>query len=356
MKKIFSIVTVIALIITLSACTKDTHRFYISAMDTIIEAEVRDTKKNANKNIKVIEDIYLTYHHLTDNFRDLPIDSAFKTNIYAINKRPGEKIEIDFELYEILAKAEEYRILTDGYFDVSIGKIIDLWKEVIQSEDWLEGNDITEAEWEELVGKIDAIEVQENAYTLFHEDGKYYIQLKNDQVKLDLGAFAKGYATQKAYEYLEKNKVKNFIIVAGGSSIYLGENAKSEDKQFPVGLINPNRQKNDGRLYGEIKVKNNSITSSGNNEQFFMYGDIKYHHLISTKTKYPMHYYHSLTMVTKDAGFADAITTAIFSMSPEFLESWVERVRETYDFEIIIFNYDNTINTRYMVDTEFELR
>lgn len=353
MKKIISFITVFLLVITLSACQKNDHRFYIDSMNTYIQLEVRTTKKNAEKYLTEIEKIFNMYHVLTDNFETLPADSIFLTNIYEINNQPNQKVEIDFELYEILEKAEEYRILTDGYFDISIGKIIDLWKGKINFENRLESN-VTEEEWNELVNNLNNIEVQEDAYTLYHENNKYYVKIKNDQVKLDLGAFAKGYATQKAYEYLNNQNVKEFVVVAGGSSIYLGENYKTEDGLFQVGLLHPNRQPNDPRNYGKVYVKNNSITSSGNNEQYFVYEGKRYHHLISTITKYPEHYYYSLTMVTKDAGFADAITTAIFSMPPEVLSSWIERVKETHEFDLILYAYDNTIITDYLVNVDYE--
>lgn len=354
MKKTISFIMIFLLIITLSACKKGDYRFYILTMDTIVEGEIRSSKKNSEKYIAEIEKIYNTYHVLTDNFEPLPDDSKYLMNIYEINNQPGQKVEIDFELYEILEIAEEYRVLTDGYFNISIGKIIDLWKEIINSEDRIE-SDITEEEWDELVAKLNNIEIQEDAYTLYHENDKYYVKIKNDQVKLDLGAFAKGYATQKAYEYLEKQGVKEFLLVAGSSSIYLGENYKTSEGLFTVGLINPNRQGSDPRNYGKIFVKNNSITSSGNNEQYFEYDGKRYHHLISTITKYPEHYYHSLTMVTKDAGFADAITTAIFSMSEEVLSDWITRVKETHEFDLILFRYDNTIITDYLINVEYEL-
>ena len=51
------------------------------------------------------------------------------------------KIEIDQMLYDIITEAEELKVDMNGYFDISIGKIIDEWKYLINLEKKLSKNE-----------------------------------------------------------------------------------------------------------------------------------------------------------------------------------------------------------------------
>jgi hypothetical protein len=49
----------------------------------------------------------------------------------------------------------------------------------------------------------------------------------------------------------------------------------------------------------------------------------------------------------------DAISTALFSMSPETLDTWLDNHQSTLNLEMIQFNYDAII-VAHMITTVFE--
>jgi thiamine biosynthesis lipoprotein len=105
--------------------------------------------------------------------------------------------------------------------------------------------------------------------------------------------------------------VEYFSITAGSSSISVAQNYNRNTRLYHVSLANPVAPTG---VYGMIYVKNVAINTSGNFEQYALYQGLRYHHVISPKTKMPAHYYHTVTVIGSDAGLLDALSTALFSM------------------------------------------
>lgn len=231
--------------------------------------------------------------------------ATIKVNLEFLNNNLGSEIEISKELYEMLDQAESIRKLSNGYFDYSIGKIIDLWKAGIKKYDRKE---MPIDEFNELLSQVDLIEIDNEPILLSTRDNKYFVTVK-ENIKLDLGAFAKGYATQKAIEFFEAKNVKYYLINAGTSSIATGLN--KEGNHFEIGLREPILER---EIYGTAKISNTTITTSGDYEQYFTVNGTRFHHIISPKTKAPISNYHVLSIIGKDSGLMDAASTALFSM------------------------------------------
>jgi FAD:protein FMN transferase len=369
MKRLLLFGILIALTMILFACDKNDEQeegevfavnFY--HMSTFIAVRM----KLANEEVKdihsaEIDRIFSFYHDISTGYDPLPVDSEILTNIYEINLNPEKDIEIDVELYELLEKAQLYKDLTWGYFDISIGHIIDAWKHIVIDEEFgYLFSEIEEEDFEMTLNKIEHITVEEEPFEIWEDEGKYYVRLKSDHVKLDLGALSKGVATQRAADYLIASGVKYFSISTGSSSIVLGENINrlDEDGIFYIGLANPLRVPGNFQeqpTYGMIYVKNTSVTTSGNYEQFATYQGYRYHHIVSPKTKMPMQYYHTVTVIGQNASLLDALSTALFSMNPETFDEWMTMYQEALNIEIVRYNQDETITT-YLLNTEFRDR
>ena len=357
MKKIFFIPVLMMLIVLLSACTDKEEGSIFSAVFFQMDSEIRinymaNNQDQANEIKAHIGEVYAMYHSLSDNYAPLEEGSPYLENIYTLNSKIDENVEIDYELYMMLDESNRIKELTDGYFDISIGKIVKAWKDVIldpvsRDDDYV----IPQSVFEDLQDEIGLIEVQENPFTLSESSGKYYVQINHIDVQLDLGAIAKGYATEIVKDYLIENGVIYFAINAGSSTIAVGKNSNPERKnqQWNVELIDPLF---DNEYFGLIELRDQAIATSGNNVQYAIYNGLRYHHIVSPLTKYSMHYYHSLTMIGNDAGLLDALSTAFFSMSPETIASWLAIHQEELGIEVILYNYDGTITT-HLLDTIF---
>jgi len=422
MKKIITIMLIIISVFTLSACKSEelyTFNFY-DYMDTFIKVQMTASSENdAIKHQEEIDEIFSMYHELSTAYETLYTDSIYKENIYSINLKVGEKIEIDKPLYDLLVYAEEIKELTEGYFDISIGKAVDVWKDamemieegfsigesvyvyhyydgdktedhkvvvnqtgIIESIDrdpddesvvlsislnideesiTIDRDDVYEKEmsknvYDQVIDDIEALDFSKNDILLETQNDQYFITINGEDIKLDLGAISKGYATQKVYEYIKNQGISYYSVSSGTSSIIVGENQNRSEENyiFRVSLANPYKiEFTDKATYGTIEVKNSSITTSGNYEQYVLYQGQRYHHIVSPFAKKPEQYYHTVTIVGEDAGLLDALSTALFSMSPEMMSTWLDEHQEELNLDIIRFNQNLTVET-FLLNIEFE--
>lgn len=268
----------------------------------------------------------------------ITLDTKTLNNVNYINKNVGEKIEIDKILYDILLLSEEYYEYTDGYFDISIGKIIDEWKEIINI-----GSNLSKEDFEQRKELISQIPIIENGIELINEDDKYFVRISQG-VKIDLGAIAKGYSVEMVDEYFKEKELTYYKILGSNSSLKYGKNLYRDENFYWIGLTSPFTNN-----FGYVKVKDASVTTSGDTwQQEIIHGELV-HHLISPKTKKPENNYRLLTIVHSSATLSDALTTALFAMDEETLKEFTNRNNIS---EYIVFKTDETIIDEFK---EFEL-
>jgi thiamine biosynthesis lipoprotein len=200
---------------------------------------------------------------------------------------------------------------------------------------------------------INALDFSTNQISLSIEDNKYYIETSGEDLKLDLGAFSKGYATQRVSDYLEEQGVTYYYISAGSSSLYLGQNSNEERDYFNIGLTCPVCDVSGS--YGTLThIEHQSVTTSGDYEQYVLYNDQRYHHIVSPMTKMPAHYYHTVTLIADDAGLLDALSTALFSMDEETFDAWMLEHQDAYGLSYVRYNIDKTISQSLKGSLVFE--
>ena len=289
-------------------------------MDTYIYVKIEEKSANkANQVLDHIEQIYEEYHKLADRYQ--AYDDVI--NLYTIhyNQDHSETLTLDSRLYDMIAYGKEWYDKSNGKLDISMGNVIDVWKTYrtlqigIPTEEELQISD---------TNSIDDIVLLENN------------QIKNNHVNIDLGAIAKGYATEVAGNYLESIGITSYIINAGGN-VKVGTPSKKQ--KYAIGIEDPNSTIGD--VFKIVYGKNISVVTSGGYERYYEYEGVKYHHIIDPDTNMPTNHMKSVTVITEDSALGDVLSTLLFLLP---IEEGKELVK-TLPVEAIWYSNEDTVIT-----------
>lgn len=309
-----------------------------SSMGTTIELvfykqdEMIDYKEEAAQKML---DLFNYYHILTDNF----FGYEGINNTFYINENPNKKIPILKELYDLLLLSEEIKVFTDGYFDISIGLIIDEWKNLLNMRK------PNTRDLNKVLNKVKSIPVIKDGILLENKDDRYFVTIK-DGVKIDLGAIAKGYLVNKANEIAKEYGFTYYTVRGSSSSLYYGKNYLKERDYFNIALT-----KQYDERYGVISVKDISVTTSGDDVQGKDINGYRYHHIISPLTKKPENNRSMMTVIGLDAGISDALTTALFNMPKDVFNKWILK----NPLPVVFLNTDDSIELYNMEEYSFRI-
>jgi FAD:protein FMN transferase len=223
--------------------------------------------------------------------------------IYNINESADSVIPTMGELNTILQASKQLNHLTKGAFDISLQNLIELWgfekKPVLPTEADIK-NALMSAGWDNL-------EIQNENI------------VKRNNVRLNFGAIAKGYAVDRAVDVLLKHGMTDALVDAGGE-------IKTTGGDWRVGVQDP-----DGidRLLYILDLKGKSVATSGDYEQYLEKDGKKYHHILNPFTGYPGDKCKSVTIISDENYFADGLATGVFIMGPEEGLVLVEQIEGT---------------------------
>ena len=296
MKKVLLI-----LILLLTGCGKQEYSKNLFYMDTIINVKLYNISENkANETFEEIENIYKEYEQLT-NFYDE------NSELSKLNK--DVNYEISDELFELIKFGYEWDIKTNGLLNINIGNLTKVWHDFRE-------NPVSLPDVSDI--KIEHLKLENN-------------KILNDKVSIDLGAITKGYVTEKVGKYLEDNGINYYLINAGGN-VKVG---KSNKGYYNIGIASPISDE----TFEIVKDENISVVTSGGYERFYEYDGVRYHHIINPNTKYPADYMKSVTVIGKDSGLCDILSTTLFLMD---IDDGKEFIKD-YDVKVIWFTNDDEI-------------
>ena len=256
------------------------------------------------KKAHALFDPYRSYH----NYIGLnDVNNSYGTN---------EEIVIDSYLFDIISKSIDMTILSDGIFNLTMGGVIDVWKDKFES-----GLTINTLPDEVILNEalLSVVEPSLLKETIILDESKSSIKLNetSTRYKINLGAVSKGYALDMLNPLFNDNQPA--IINAGTSSIsFKGKYRLSNRDYYLVNLREP--KINDTSISKIAEIKCNAYTNiscSGDYEKFFFSSENShlYHHILDTSTGYSNSYHASVTLVSScDSYILDCLSTILMNI------------------------------------------
>ena len=226
------------------------------------------------------------------------------TEIAAVNAAAGgaSPVKVSADTFYVISKALEYAKLTQGGFDPTVGPLVKLWN--IGSE----GAKVPPRE--AIAAAVKLID-----YRKVELDPKNLtVRLKSPAMRLDLGAIAKGYSADEIAAICGRHRVKAAVIDLGGNVLVYG--AKKDGSPWRVGVQDPKSDR--GEYLGLVTGKGMTVVTSGIYERFFIENGVRYHHILDTKTGYPVsNNLVSVSIIAERSVDADGLSTSVFALGLE---------------------------------------
>lgn len=307
-RKILSLMLAVILV-TGCAAPQDTiskQRYqatFLTLFDTVTSiVGFAETEEEFEAITDEIHDQLEIYHQLLDIYNDYEGINNIKT----INDQAGiAPVKVDPIIIEFLQDCKEYYEVTGGMVNVAMGSVLYLWH-VARNEgiDNPQNAKLPEEAALKEAAKhcsFDTVIIDEENSTVYLEDPKQ---------RLDVGAIAKGWATQKAAE----NAPSGMLLSVGGNVCATGPKP-DKNSSWVVGIQDPDGDADD--YLHTVYVNQESVITSGDYQRYYTVEGKKYHHIIDPQTLYPAEKWRSVSIVCEDSGVGDMLSTSLFLLEQE---------------------------------------
>ncbi len=194
---------------------------------------------------------------------------------------------------------------TDGYLDVSVMPLLNYWGFGYKAH--------------RVIDRVDSLKVKKlmeltdlASLSRSEKDGMVRYTKGKIGVEIDFSAIAKGYGIDVIAAYLDKAKVKNYLIDIGGEARARGLNESGNIWTLAINKPDKNAAFNAYELI--FNLHNASLATSGNYREMISVDGKQYGHILDPKTGFPgISDVLSATIVAKDCMTADGLATACVS-------------------------------------------
>jgi thiamine biosynthesis lipoprotein len=215
---------------------------------------------------------------------------------------PGQTLRLGIDAFDCLVACQQLYTDTQGAFDVTIGQLIDAYKQSAEPP---------------APGSLESARAQSGFDTITLDPKTLSITL-SARITLDFGGFGKGYAIDRVVALFDEWDIDTALIHGGGSSVYaLGD---PSGQGWPLAISDPAPPH---ALIQKYHAVNQAISSSGIR---------KGAHIIDPRTALPVAHRQAVWIVCDSAATADGLSTALMVMTMEEVNAF----QRTHDFEMIL--------------------
>jgi len=280
------------------------------AKDFILQGHVFGTTYkivylNASKNYqKSIDSLFFLMNKSLSTY--IPTSDISKIN------KGDTTIVVDDLFLEVFKKSKKIHKETNGYFDPTVGNLVNAWGFGPQRGK----KNLTQ---EALKAQMQFVSLDK--VTIL--DRKVY--KKYEEIYLDFNAIAKGFGIDIVGRFLERKKIKNYLIEVGGEIRAKGK--KANNISWAIQLVDP-IHKDGSKGFKKINLSDKSMATSGNYRKFRVAENgQKFVHTINPRTGFAKesNLLSASVIASLDCADVDAYATAFMAMGFEKSKKFLEK-------------------------------
>jgi thiamine biosynthesis lipoprotein len=223
-------------------------------------------------------------------------------------------VDVSPELRGLLELARDVSRNSDGAFDVTVGPLVELWRDARRRKVLPTAEEI-------------AVAKARTGYERMSFPGPGRVELETPGMKLDLGGIAKGYACDRALAAMAALGVRRAFVDAGGG-MALGEPPPGKPG-WSIAML--------GDRSRILVLSACGVATSGDSEQFVEIDGTRYSHIVDPATGLGLRRREMATVLAKDGTTADALATACCVLGPERalalaaglrVEAWIQCIED----------------------------
>ncbi len=211
-------------------------------------------------------------------------------------------IHVGEDVFFVVGKGLRLAEISGGLFDPTVGPLMQAWK--MNTEEGKVPLPADLARARALVNWRDVV-TDEKARTIY---------LKRAGMRLDAGGLLKGYAADEVVRILSSRGVRSAIVDLGGDIYAFG--TRPDGGPWRIGVQNPDATR--GTALGVVRVIGKAVVSSGSYEHFFVQDGKRYHHIMDTRTGFPVDSgLDQVTVISDSSVDADGLGLTLFCLGSE---------------------------------------
>jgi len=219
------------------------------------------------------------------------------SEISYINRHAAaEPVRVEPELFDLLLRSRELWRETGGAFDITVAPLVKAWG-FYKKEGRLPPQKEIEAALQ-VVG-MNRVRLDEDAGT---------IRFDKPGMELDLGGIGKGFAVDRAVEFLRSCKIEAALVNSGASTLYAIGSPPGQDG-WHIGIRDP---RDEEKSVAVIALRDGSISTSGAPEKVLEIEGKRYSHILDPRTGFPAKGMVSASAMALCATDSDALATSFY--------------------------------------------
>lgn len=219
-------------------------------------------------------------------------------------------VKVERPIIDLLLCAKEMHRLTGGRVNVAMGSVLSIWH-AYRTEGM---NNPAAAKLPPMDQLLEAAEHTSIDCILIDEEAST-VTITDPAATLDVGAIAKGFAVELVAEELEAEGITGYVINVGGNVRTVG--SKADGTPWLAGIENPSEEEGAEPYFAYLNLSGESLVTSGSYQRYYLVDGKRYHHIIHPDTLMPEDLYLSVSVVCQSSAQGDALSTALFCMTPE---------------------------------------